>query len=113
MSETKTYLRDLNDAISRGTAESRLRALWHTTDLMITGGYSDDEIWTFGEVIGRLADEIEVCIVPALCPLEVSPYDFSAARYLMQRAEESTRKWLDGGGLLRRPRPQELEAHHH
>src|SRR6266404_3385161 len=60
MSETKTYLRDLNDAISRGTAESRLRALWHTTDLMITGGYSDDDIWTFGEVIGRLADEIEV-----------------------------------------------------
>jgi hypothetical protein len=60
MSETKTYLRDLNDAISRGTAESRLRALWHTTDLMIAGGYSDDEIWTFGEVIGRLADEIEV-----------------------------------------------------
>jgi Uncharacterised protein conserved in bacteria (DUF2336) len=60
MSETKWFLRELNDAISRGTAESRLRALWHTTDLMITGGYSDDEIWTFGEVIGRLADEIEV-----------------------------------------------------
>ena len=29
-----------------------MRALWHTTDLMITGRYSDDEIWTFGEVIG-------------------------------------------------------------
>jgi uncharacterized protein (DUF2336 family) len=27
---------------------------------MIAGRYSDDEIWTFGEVIGRLADEIEV-----------------------------------------------------
>ncbi len=37
-----------------------MRALWHTTDLMITGRYSEDEIWTFGEVIGRLADEIEV-----------------------------------------------------
>ena len=37
-----------------------MRALWHTTDLMIAGRYSDDEIWTFGEVIGRLADEIEV-----------------------------------------------------
>lgn len=60
MTETKWFLRDLNDAISRGTAESRQRALWHTTDLMIAGGYSDDEIWTFGEVIGRLADEIEV-----------------------------------------------------
>ncbi len=34
--------------------------MWHTTDLMIAGRYSDDEIWTFGEVIGRLADEIEV-----------------------------------------------------
>src|SRR6266446_2278911 len=60
MSETKLFLKDIDDAISRGTASSRLRALWHTTDLMIAGGYSDDEIWTFGEVIGRLTDEIEV-----------------------------------------------------
>jgi uncharacterized protein (DUF2336 family) len=60
MSEEKSFLRDLDDAVLRGTAESRLRALWHTTDLMIAGRYSNDEIWTFGEVIGRLADEIEV-----------------------------------------------------
>jgi uncharacterized protein (DUF2336 family) len=60
MSEEKSFLGGLDDAIQRGTAERRLRALWHTTDLMITGRYSDDEIWTFGEVIGRLADEIEV-----------------------------------------------------
>jgi hypothetical protein len=60
MDEVKTFLQGLDDAILRGTAESRTRALWHTTNLMITGRYSDDEIWTFGEVIGRLADEIEV-----------------------------------------------------
>src|SRR3982075_3997407 len=60
MSDAISFLRDLDDAVLRGTAESRTRALWHTTDLMITGRYSDDEIWTFGEVIGRLADEIEV-----------------------------------------------------
>src|ERR1700674_223477 len=60
MGEVKSFLRDLDEAVLRGTAESRMRALWHTTDLMITGRYSDDEIWTFGEVIGRLADEIEV-----------------------------------------------------
>jgi Uncharacterised protein conserved in bacteria (DUF2336) len=60
MSETKLFLRDIEEAISRGTSASRLRALWHTTDLMIAGRYSDDEIWTFGEVIGRLTDEIEV-----------------------------------------------------
>jgi len=60
MTELKSFLRDLDDAVLRGTAESRTRALWHTTDLMIAGRYSEEEIWTFGEVIGRLADEIEV-----------------------------------------------------
>jgi len=60
MSKVKSFLRDLDDAVLRGTAESRARALWHATDLLIAGRYSDDEIWTFGEVIGRLADEIEV-----------------------------------------------------
>jgi BMFP domain-containing protein YqiC len=60
MGEVKSFLRDLDEAVSRGTAERRMRALWHTTDLLIAGRYSDEEIWTFGEVIGRLADEIEV-----------------------------------------------------
>lgn len=60
MTTARSFLRDLDEAVLRGTDESRTRALWHTTDLMITGRYSDDEIWTFGEVIGRLADEIEV-----------------------------------------------------
>src|SRR5579863_315792 len=58
--EATTFLRDLDDAVTRGTPESRARALWHTTDLMITGRFSEDEIWTFGEVVTRLADEIEV-----------------------------------------------------
>ena len=55
-----SLLRDLDEAVLRGTPESRMRALWHATDLMIAGRYSDDEISTFGEVVGRLADEIEV-----------------------------------------------------
>jgi uncharacterized protein (DUF2336 family) len=60
MGEVKSFLRELDEAVSRGTPESRERALWHTTNLMVAGGYSDEEIWTFGEVIGRLADEIEI-----------------------------------------------------
>jgi uncharacterized protein (DUF2336 family) len=60
MAKVKSFLRDLDDAVARGTPESRMRALWHTTDLLMAGRYSDEEIWTFGEVIGRLADEIEV-----------------------------------------------------
>src|ERR1700738_204331 len=60
MSKVKSFLQGLDEAVLRGTPESRTRALQHTTDLLIAGRYSDDEIWTFGEVIGRLADEIEV-----------------------------------------------------
>jgi hypothetical protein len=60
MALTKSYLEDLDDAILRGTEASRTRALWHATDLLIQGRYSDEEILTFGKVIGRLADEIEV-----------------------------------------------------
>ncbi|WP_029587419.1 DUF2336 domain-containing protein [Bradyrhizobium sp. URHD0069] len=66
MSKVKSFLQGLDDAILRGTAESRTRALWYTTDLMIAGRYSDEEIWTFGEVIGRIADEIEVAARAAL-----------------------------------------------
>src|ERR1700738_4976818 len=60
MIETGSFLRELENAISRGSAESRLRALWHATDFIIAGRYTDDEIWVFGEVIGRLADEIDL-----------------------------------------------------
>ena len=59
MNETHSILQDLEDAIARGTADSRERALWHATDLLIAGRYCEEESATFGEVIGRLADEIE------------------------------------------------------
>ena len=59
MAEQASFLAELEDAVSKGTAESCARALWHATDVLIAGSYSEDEIWTFGEIIGRLADEIE------------------------------------------------------
>jgi uncharacterized protein (DUF2336 family) len=33
--------------------------LWHATDLLIAGQYSEKDIWIFGEVIERLAREIK------------------------------------------------------
>ncbi len=60
MVESGAFLRELDEAIARGSAEGRERALWHATDLLISGRYSDDQIWIFGEVIGRLAEDIEV-----------------------------------------------------
>ena len=59
MTVAKNILQEINDAILQGSPESRARALWHATDILITGRYTEDEIWVFGEVIGRLADEIE------------------------------------------------------
>src|SRR3984893_19386277 len=77
MSQSQYFLQDLDEAISRGTPESGSRALWHATDLWIAGRYSDDEIWTFGEVIGRLAHEIEVAaraqLARRLASLEHAP----------------------------------------
>jgi uncharacterized protein (DUF2336 family) len=59
MNEPKSLLAELEDTMSRGTAESCLLALWHATDILIAGRYSEDQIWTFGEIIERLAEEIE------------------------------------------------------
>jgi uncharacterized protein (DUF2336 family) len=60
MTEARSFLQEINEAILQGAPESRARALWHATDLLIAGRYTEDQIWIFGEVIGRLADEIEV-----------------------------------------------------
>jgi hypothetical protein len=60
MTDSASLLQELNESISRGSNESRLRALWHATDVLISGQYSDQDIWTFGEVIERLARGIEV-----------------------------------------------------
>jgi len=60
MTASKSFLRELDEAVLRGTAESREKALWYATDMLMVGRYTDEEIWTFGDVIGRLADAIEV-----------------------------------------------------
>jgi hypothetical protein len=60
MTDSASLLKELDESISRGSGESRLRALWHATDVLIAGQYSEQDIWTFGEVIERLASGIEV-----------------------------------------------------
>jgi len=60
MAEPNLSLADLEDAVSKGTAEGCLRALWHATDVLVSGTYSEAQIWTFGEIIARLAEEIEL-----------------------------------------------------
>jgi len=61
----------------------------------------------------ELAGKVDISIVPSLCPLDVSPYDFSNAAQLIERAADNTRKWIEGGGLSRPDIPDSLLPHSH
>ncbi|MCP4615884.1 MAG: DUF2336 domain-containing protein [Bradyrhizobium sp.] len=56
---TASFLEELDRAILTGTPECRERALWHATDMLMVGRFTDEEIWVFGGIIGKLAAEIE------------------------------------------------------
>jgi len=80
------------------------RAL-HAVTLMIN--------WQLMHELEGISEDIQVHLVPTLCPLAVSPFDFSASKELIERAAQSTRKWIEEGGLTRRSLPQELAPHRH
>lgn len=61
----------------------------------------------------ELAGKVDISIVPSLCPLDVSPYDFSSAAQLIERAADNTRTWIGGGGLSRPDIPDSLLPHLH
>jgi len=46
-----------------------------------------------------LPPSIDYYVLPPLCPLGGSPYDFTHTAELIERALESTDEWIDGGGL--------------
>ncbi|MFM0339873.1 patatin-like phospholipase family protein [Paraburkholderia fungorum] len=55
----------------------------------------------------------DIYVVPPLCPLDISPYDYTQCDRLIDRAAEKTRVWLDDGGLERVFIPGELRQHAH
>lgn len=59
------------------------------------------------------SDQAEVIVVPTLCPVEVTPYDFSQTASLIRRAEESTERWLAAAGLRTGGVRDLLMPHHH
>jgi NTE family protein len=63
--------------------------------------------------VARLRDRAEMVVVPPLCPLAVSSYDFSRGGELIDRAAESTARWLGDGGLRNPTTAGSLFPHHH
>mgnify|MGYP000963487921 CR=1 FL=1 len=71
-------------------------------------------------VAGQIVHELEALgpecrfhVVPSLCPLGSTAYDFSQTRTLIDRAERQTGEWLQGGGLDRCEIPAALRPHEH
>ena len=61
----------------------------------------------------NIGPDIEYFVVPPLCPLVGSPYDFSRTAEHIERARLNTDEWLAEGGLERRAIPHELRPHEH
>lgn len=71
-------------------------------------------------IAGQLVTELETLeasiefhVVPSLCPIGSSSYDFSNTASLIERAEAQTRDWLEAGGLQSREIPDTLRPHDH
>jgi NTE family protein len=56
---------------------------------------------------------IEYYVVPPLCPLVGSPYDFTRTADHIERAIRSTDAWLAQSGLAQRGIPDEMRPHGH
>ena len=91
-------------ALDRPPMRAIAKAL-HAITLMIN--------WQLMHELPLIPEEVEVHIVPTLCPLAVSPFDFSVANELIERSAASATKWIEAGGLAQRARPQELAPHRH
>jgi NTE family protein len=61
----------------------------------------------------NLGPHIEYYVVPPLCPLVGSPYDFSRTADHIERAWRATDAWLAQSGLEKREIPHELIPHDH
>lgn len=73
-------------------------------------------ILTVGKLLAsirRYRADVPIEVVPPLCPLEVSPVDFSQTAELIDRAEQSTAHWLAHGEECVDGVPHQLSLHDH
>lgn len=61
----------------------------------------------------NIGSDVEYFVVPPLCPLVGSPYDFSRTSDHIARALDTTNAWLAGDGLKAGHIPHELQPHGH
>lgn len=60
-----------------------------------------------------LEPTVAYCVVPPLCPLVGSPYDFTRTDDHIMRAIKNTEMWIADGGLEKSGIPGEMQPHQH
>ena len=90
----------------RSIPKSAVGRALHALSLLVTRQLVSD--------IERFGGNVALHVVPPLCPVESSPYDYSASASLISRARATTREWIQSGGLDR-PHgvPHEMTEHSH
>lgn len=63
--------------------------------------------------IARFAPQVDLAVLPPLCPLSVSPTDFGHSALLISQAHEQATTWISAGGLERTNPERFLSLHHH
>jgi NTE family protein len=63
--------------------------------------------------IEHFAATVELHVVPPLCPVESSSYDYAMCGSLIDRAAESTQRWIGEGGMLAPCSSGMLKEHAH
>jgi NTE family protein len=63
--------------------------------------------------VAHYADKVDLRVLPPLCPLQVSSTDFRHGRTLIERARETSGRWLDEGGDRRPHQERFLALHTH
>jgi NTE family protein len=61
--------------------------------------------------VRRLQGDLDLRVVPPLCPVAVSPVEFGLSGELIQRARQATRRWLDADRAADQAR--DLAPHRH
>ena len=92
--------------LTRAPASAIAKAL-HSLNLLVARQLVND--------IKHFAQHVRLHVVPTLCPLETSSYDYSSCATLIERASDSTREWIQQGGLQRTstvPGPLREHTHH-
>lgn len=90
----------------KGIPKSAIGRALHALSLLVTRQLVVD--------IERYSGDVALHVVPPLCPVDSSPYDYSACATLIDRAVATTRTWIAGGGLDKPCGvPHEMVDHQH